>query len=54
MRGKFVSGVLVGAAASMFLMPDMDRGTKRRIKKTAKVVRNAAGDAFEDMKDWAR
>lgn len=54
MRGKFVSGILIGAAASMFFMPDLDRGTKRRIKKTAKVVRDVAGDAFEDMKDWAR
>lgn len=54
MRGKFVSGILIGAAASMFLMPELDRGTKRRIKKTAKVVRNAAEDAFDDMRDWAR
>jgi len=54
MRGKFVSGMLLGAAAGMLLMPDMDRGTKRRIKKTAKVVRNAAEDAFDDVRGWVR
>ncbi len=54
MRGKFVSGVLLGAAASMMFMPELDRSTKRRMKKTAKVVRNAAEDAFDDMRGWVK
>jgi len=52
MRGKFVSGMLLGAAAGMLLMPEIDRGTKRKIKKTAKVMRSAAEDAFDDVKGW--
>ena len=51
MRGKFITGALLGAAVGMMLMPELDRSTRRRIKRTAKIVKNAAGDAFDGMKD---
>lgn len=50
MYGKFVTGAIVGAAVGMMLVPGMDRGTKRRIKKTAKYVRGIAEDAYDGMK----
>ena len=51
MRGKFITGAIVGAAVGMMLMPELDRSTKRRIKRTAKIVKNVAGDAFDGMRD---
>lgn len=51
MRGKFIKGAIVGAAVGMMLMPELDRSTKRRIKRTAKMVRDVAGDAIEGMRD---
>jgi gas vesicle protein len=58
MRGKFLTGIttgaIIGAAAGMMFMPEMDRGTKRRIRKSAYSVRNIAGDVFDNMKGWMR
>ena len=51
MRGKFITGAVLGAAVGMMLMPELDWSTKRRIKKTAKIVKNIAGDAFDGMRD---
>ena len=51
MRGKFVTGALIGAAVGMMLMPELDRSTRRRIRKTAKIVRNVTGDAIEGMRE---
>jgi gas vesicle protein len=58
MRGKFLSGIttgaIIGAAAGMMFMPEMDRGTKRRIRKSAYSVRNIAGDVFDNMRGWMK
>jgi gas vesicle protein len=51
MRGKFITGALIGAAVGMMMMPEMDRVTRRRIKRTAKIVRHAAGDIYDDVRD---
>lgn len=51
MRGKFITGAIVGAAVGMMLVPELDWSTRRRIKRTAKMVKNVAGDAFEGMRD---
>lgn len=51
MRGKFITGAVLGAAVGMMLMPGLDWSTKRRIKRTAKMVKNMAGDAFGGMRD---
>ena len=58
MRGKFLStittGVIIGAAAGMMFMPEMDRSTKRRIRKSAVSVSNIAGNVIDSMKDWMK
>ncbi|WML36834.1 YtxH domain-containing protein [Clostridium sp. OS1-26] len=51
MRGKFLAGALIGAAVGMMMMPELDRNTRRRIKRTAKVVRHTAGDMYENVLD---
>lgn len=58
MRRKFLSGIttgaIIGAAAGMLFMPEIDRGTKRRMRKSAVTVRNAAENVYDNMKGWMR
>ncbi|WP_298838673.1 YtxH domain-containing protein [Clostridium sp.] len=55
MQNRFVStitaGAIIGVAAGMMLIPNMDRNTRRRAKKTGKMVMNMAGDIYDNMKD---
>lgn len=56
MRSRFIStitaGAIIGVAASAMLLPNMDRSTKRRVKKTGKMVRNMAEDMYDNVKDY--
>ncbi|MGV8983582.1 YtxH domain-containing protein [Clostridium sp.] len=56
MGGKFIStittGAIIGVVASAMLIPNMDRSTKRRVRKTGKMVKNMAEDVFDSMKDY--
>jgi len=56
MSNKFIStittGAIIGIVASTMLMPNMDRSTKRRVRKTGKMVKNMAGDVFDSVKDY--
>ena len=56
MRGKFIStittGAIIGVVASAMLIPNMDRSTKRRVRKTGKMVRNMAEDMYDSVKDY--
>lgn len=57
MRGRMMSlttGAILGAAAGMLLVPQLDRGTRRRIKRTGKLVKNTAEDMYDTMKHWNR
>ncbi|MCH3965006.1 MAG: YtxH domain-containing protein [Clostridium sp.] len=42
MHSKFVTGILIGAAVGM--MMEVDRSAKRKMKKTSRRIKNAAGD----------
>lgn len=44
MHSKFVAGVLIGTAVGM--MMEVDRSAKRKIKKTSRRIKNAAGDVI--------
>ncbi|MGH4123117.1 MAG: YtxH domain-containing protein [Clostridium sp.] len=56
MRGKFVStittGAIIGVVAASMLVPNMDRNTKRRVRKTGKMVKNMAEDMYDSVKDY--
>jgi len=56
MRSRFIStitaGAIIGVAASAMLIPNMDRSTKRRVKKTGKMVRNMAEGKYDNVKDY--
>jgi gas vesicle protein len=57
-RTKFLSGIttgaIIGAAAGMLFMPEIDRGTKRRMRKSAANVRKSAENVYDSMRDWMR
>lgn len=50
MYGKFVTGAIFGAAVGIMMLPEMDRGTKRRIKRTTKHMRHFAEDAYDGIR----
>ena len=56
MRGRFIStittGAIIGVVAGAMLVPNMDRSTKRRVRKTGKMVKNMAEDMYDSMKDY--
>ncbi|MGK0465908.1 YtxH domain-containing protein [Clostridium sp.] len=56
MHNKFVStittGAIIGAVASAMLIPNMDRSTKRRVKKASKVMKNMAEEMYDGVKDY--
>lgn len=56
MRGRFIKGVttgaLIGAAAGMLMAPDLNRSTRKRIKKSRHMINNAAEDIFHNIKHW--
>lgn len=51
---SMATGALMGVAAGMIMSPQIDRGTKRRIKKTGKVFRNTAEDMYDNVKGWMK
>lgn len=56
--GKFLKGAtigtLIGAAAGLLIIPELDRDTKRRIKKSSRFMMNAAEDVYYNMKNWIK
>jgi gas vesicle protein len=56
MMSKFMTtittGAIIGVVASAVLAPNMDRSTRRRVRKSSKMVRNMAGDIFDSVKDY--
>lgn len=46
------AGAIMGAAVGMVLSPQLDRGTKRRIKKSGRVVKNAAEEMYDGIKNF--
>jgi len=56
MHSRFLStittGAIIGVVASAMLIPNMDRSTKRRVRKTGKMVKNMAEDMYDSVKDY--
>ena len=56
MRGKFIKGIttgaLIGIAAGMLIAPDLNRNTKRKIRRSRHLISNAAEDIFDNIRHW--
>jgi gas vesicle protein len=58
MQSKFITGVttgaIIGAAIGMMLMPQKESNIKKRIKRSRKMMKHAAGDIYDTMTKWSR
>ena len=54
MQKRLITGMVLGAAATMLMAPQMDRRTKRKMRRTAKYVRGMAEDAYYGMTRYMR
>lgn len=58
LKGRFLrgmaAGALVGAAAGIFLSPQMDRRTRRRIQRTGRKMMDFTNDIFGDIRDFRK
>lgn len=48
------AGALLGVAASLMAMPNMDYRTRRRMTKAGKRMAHRLGDMMEDLRDYMR
>jgi hypothetical protein len=58
LNGRFVgvltAGVLIGAAASVMMIPQMDVRTRRRLNRTSRKFAHSAGNIINDLRDYAK
>ncbi|WP_243447387.1 YtxH domain-containing protein [Clostridium tetani] len=54
MQKRFMTGMILGAAATILMAPQMDRRTKRKMKRTARYMRSMAQDAYDGMTRYMR
>lgn len=52
-RGLAV-GAMVGAAVGIMAFPELDRKTRRSIKRTQRKMMGMAGDAYDNMLDYMK
>ncbi len=55
MHRKFLSTITMVAVSGIvgaMLIPNMDRSTRRRVKKTGRMVKNMAEDMYDSAKDY--
>lgn len=48
------AGTIMGVATSMVLLPNMDRGTQKRMKRSYRDFRNSAEGVYSNIVDWVK
>ncbi len=48
------TGAIIGAAVGIMLMPEMDKDTKKKIKRIDSMILNAAGGIYNTMRKMNR
>lgn len=54
MLKSMATGVIIGAAVGMLVLPQLDRKTQRVIKKTGKRVVHLAEDAYGNIVEYVK
>lgn len=58
MKSGFIKGMaagaIVGAAAGIVLLPNMDSRTQRRMKKSYSNFKGSAEDVYSNLVDWVK
>ena len=50
MRGKFITGAIIGAAVGMMVMPELRGASRKRIKRASRHLKNTA----DGMMSWRK
>lgn len=53
MKG-ITTGAIIGAAAGMLVAPQLDRGARKKLKRSSKYMKSMAGNMLDDMMDWMK
>lgn len=51
---SLATGAIVGMAAGMLMSPQMDRSSKRKLKRSGKMFRDTAEDMYDNVKGWMK
>ncbi|WP_251861219.1 YtxH domain-containing protein [Clostridium sp. Marseille-Q2269] len=58
MSNRFLSGMttgaIIGATVGMLMVPQLDRGTRRKIKRTSMTMMGMAGNMMGNMRGMMR
>lgn len=58
LNGRFVgvltAGVLIGAAASVMMIPQMDVRTRRKLNRTSRKFAHSAGNIINDLREYTK
>jgi len=54
MMTGIATGLVLGAAASILVMPELDKRTKKKVKRSIKAVKCFAGDCYNNLRDIIR
>ena len=46
-----ITGVVVGAAVGMIVLPQLDRKTQKALKRTGQKILNLAEDSYESIRE---
>ncbi|MCY6370952.1 YtxH domain-containing protein [Clostridium ganghwense] len=58
MKAKFIrgmtTGAIIGVTAGMLLVPQMNRSTRKRLRRGSRNMLNTAEDAYDTFMNWMR
>jgi gas vesicle protein len=58
MRGRFIAGItagtIIGVTAGVMMSPNVDRNTKRKLRKSGRYMMEMAEDAYNGMRHMMR
>ena len=51
---RLAAGIVIGAAAAIVVLPQLDRKTQRAVRKTGKKMCCIAGDAYDNILNYMK
>lgn len=51
---RFATGILIGAATAIVVLPQLDRKTQKAVRRTGKKMYCMAGDAYDNVMHYIK
>lgn len=48
------TGAMIGAVAGMIISPELSRGTRKKFRKSGRMIRETAEDIMDSLKMWGK